>query len=412
MIKRFLATTLIALSLAQCGCVRIPAPHTAQAVSLFETNQTLINEYLVKQQEYQQKVSSYTDLKNAFTTLRDRFQSNQNVVTKSLLLEQVRSYFPATLDAMIAYLEAAKAKIESSSSLPDSQKTTILNEIDQDINYLTQQMTVVENADDLSSARGAAQAIRTYWLGVQVRVKQWTGRLLWAKVNYLLTRLEDTANKLEEDINELKDEGQDVSELEDLLADFREHLSTALEKLELAKEKLEAITNLTEANQLFGTIHQYVKDANQYLRQAHQDLKKLIAELKGYQHRIKRISGTGTLYSQGDGKIALVGNGTIKGAVDSQLGGTVVIADQGGDSQINTNDQGTKETLAENKWRYTAIGTIEITGRDVIAVITGSELDIQAVGTGTVLLQGTGQYKIDQADWQDIPAGGLEASLQ
>jgi hypothetical protein len=72
--------------------------------------------------------------------------------------------------------------------------------------------------------------------------------------------------------------------------------------------------------------------------------------------------------------------------------GTMLVTDKAGDVKVDTEGKGQKEVIDDQQTRYTGFGTATVTGSDLEVVITGSSLDIEAAGTGQVIMKGSGTY--------------------
>jgi hypothetical protein len=99
-------------------------------------------------------------------------------------------------------------------------------------------------------------------------------------------------------------------------------------------------------------------------------------------------SGSGTLTAQGKGVAWVRGNGTFT------VSGTGVLRfrDWGGDAQVTVN--GTQRNAFNGRWnRYGGFrGTATITGTDVMIELIGTNISLNATGTGNYGLRGQGTY--------------------
>ena len=388
------------------------SPQEPQALSPFELNQHLTGQYQAQKKQYLQVLSSYQQIKDDFVTARQRYLQAQNAANSNLFLKKIQTYFPSAIDTMISYLETAQKRIENSSALSSEEKQALIAEIQTDINYLQKQKHSFASVSDMRTAKENARTLKDYWLKNRLRARKWSCQILQAKVENILTRLENTANRLEEKIKSLQAEDQDIDELLKEIANFRTKISQAREELNAVQEKCNGLAD-SGNNLSFSEVHQQIKQVNQLLREAHRDLTAIARKLTKYRHKqIKVFAGTGVIHTKGSGKMAALGNGSVTGTVDPAGGGSLTIIDQNGDAQVDTNGQGHKEEIGNNEVKYTGIGTISVTGSNIIVIINGSGLDITAKGTGKVLLKGNLTYQIGGSnEWKKVLPGGVEASL-
>jgi hypothetical protein len=98
--------------------------------------------------------------------------------------------------------------------------------------------------------------------------------------------------------------------------------------------------------------------------------------------------GSGTLIAQGKGVAWVRGNGTftVSGS------GALRFRDWGGDAQVTVN--GTQRNVFKGRWnRYGGFrGTATITGTDVMIELIGTNISLNATGTGKYGLRGQGTY--------------------
>lgn len=107
-------------------------------------------------------------------------------------------------------------------------------------------------------------------------------------------------------------------------------------------------------------------------------------------------SGTGTVTAYGSGRAELTGSGevTISGS-----GTLIIISDE--DDAIEVSGEGRRYV----RGRYTIIrgfdGTAIISGRNLFVSLRGTDIRLEAAGTGTVKLWGRGSYSFNgqTGDW-------------
>ncbi len=111
----------------------------------------------------------------------------------------------------------------------------------------------------------------------------------------------------------------------------------------------------------------------------------------------------GTITAEGDGTVAMSGSGviTITGK------GMLFIVDRSGDTSIEVesnkryfhNERTTRGNTTHTYRRFD--GSAVISGEDMAVVMQGINIQAAISGTGMVLLEGTGEYTLEQdmVDW-------------
>jgi len=251
--------------------------------------------YHSARQQYLKEVKWWKNTRQQFLSARKKYRQFKNVENKSLYEKQARNFLTRTVDVLIRKLESLKTWVSNRRALAEEQKQAIINELNQDINWLQQKKPGISTATP-EQIRKNAKEIRDYWRNHRVKVKKIIGRIWAARLNWVISRFENVSLKISSKIEELKAKGIDTSQLESWLSDFKQKIELAKEKKEKAKEKYEAISSLSDANRLFKEAHQFIKEANQYLRQAHKKLVEIVKEMR----RVVALSNTAKTSETGE----------------------------------------------------------------------------------------------------------------
>ena len=251
----------------------------ASAKSLRERHQEARAKYQAARQQYLKEVNWWKTTRQQFLQARAKYRKFKNTENKANYEEKARKFLEKTVDVLIRKLESLKNWVSNRPSLPESERESIIAEIEEDINWLESKKSGISTASP-AQIKEKAKEIREYWKNHRLKVKRiiaqiWTARLSWA-----IERFEAVASKIATKIEELKAAGKDTSQLEAWLADFNQKIEIAKEKKDKAKEKYQAISSLADANKFFKQVHQFIKEANQYLREAHQKLVEIVKEMK------------------------------------------------------------------------------------------------------------------------------------
>lgn len=278
----------------------IIAPFGASAQILRQREETFRAKYQQDRQKYLREINFYKSARQNLQAAKTKYQQFKNKKNKKALEDASRNYLSKAINSLIKRLEIIKNWVNNRNALPEAEKQEIINEIDQDITWLNNNLSNVQNASP-EAIKEKAKKIRQYWKTHRVRVKRIIGEIWAARINFVIGKAENISTKIADKIKELKTEGEDVSQLESWLTDFNEKISLAKEKYAAAKSKFQEIkgepgfdpsTELNQAGQLFQQGHQFIKEANQYIKQAHTQLIQIAKEMK--KMRQAKTPSTGT----------------------------------------------------------------------------------------------------------------------
>lgn len=103
--------------------------------------------------------------------------------------------------------------------------------------------------------------------------------------------------------------------------------------------------------------------------------------------------GDGTLTASGSGLAGIRGNGT----VTISGNGILWILDRAGDADINVSGGGTRADM-DNGWiRFAGFnGTAIVSGSQITVALSGYGINLEATGTGSYLLRGSGSYSVEK----------------
>ncbi|MEW6528659.1 MAG: hypothetical protein AB1391_02105 [Candidatus Micrarchaeota archaeon] len=338
--------------------------------------------------EYIQVKNVYADAKQDWIIAKDRYIQYKNAENLANALDKAKNFMSKACNTMEKYLRMARVRVETITGIDETERTNTLAEIDADIAGIQQIKTDVESATTKEDLKNAANKVKNKWNDVKVHVKRFVGKILSAKIDYILDKADDVSKRIQTKIDELKIRGADTVELEALLVDFNSKVALAEGQYELAKAKFGQIQNVQDADRLFREGHEFIKKAANYLKEAHNTtLKNNIEKLKT---KMQEFNGTGNLYAKGNGTAVLTGSGTVK---VNGAEGTLTIVDYASDVQVTIIGQGTK-TVNGSTTIYTGFdGAATITGSNMHITIEGTNIDLEASGTGTVILTGHGTYR-------------------
>src|SRR3989344_1050915 len=234
--------------------------------------------YSQVQEQYLKSVNIYKNARIEFLEAKENYQNLKTPEAKSLLGEKSKVILNDAALSMIKQLETLRSKAKNIKTVSEGEKTAVLTEIDKSIDWLKQKQPLIENATP-EQIKEQSKVIRNYLINNKVVVKRATGLAMAGRINFVIAKAENFAEKAGVKINELKSAGKDVSQLEILLDDINQKIALAKGKYESAKWKFESISSESDFNKIFNEGHQFIKDTNEYIRQAHGQLIQLVKEM-------------------------------------------------------------------------------------------------------------------------------------
>ena len=234
--------------------------------------------YSQVQEQYLKSVNIYKNARIEFLEAKENYQNLKTPEAKSLLGEKSKVILNDAALSMIKQLETLRSKAKNIQTVSEGEKTAVLTEIDKSIDWLKQKQPLIENATP-EQIKEQSKVIRNYLINNKVVVKRATGLAMAGRINFVIAKAENFAEKAGVKINELKSAGKDVSQLEILLDDINQKIALAKGKYESAKWKFESISSESDFNKIFNEGHQFIKDTNEYIRQAHGQLIQLVKEM-------------------------------------------------------------------------------------------------------------------------------------
>lgn len=364
-------------------------PNVASAKSLREIDNEI-------RERYQNIRNAYINARNAYITARNDWIAARNTYRQLRGKEHLenakakaRNFLTAVCNRGIAYLNWIKIKIENWPNFSEEQKQAIIDEIESNIQALESKKEEVTNATTKQEFVVVANSILNKWKEVRVSVKRVTGRILIARVNYVINSAERLRDRIEGRIEILEESGKDVSELRNWLSDFSQKIELAKQKREQAKEKFLSIKTIKEADQFFIAANNFLKEANSYLRSAYHSLVKIVNEMRKKKWSVIK-KGYGWIYANGNGTAILIGNGTVFAKAQN---GSMLVTDFYGDAKITAIGEGRKEDYGNGTILYEGYGRIRVNGSNLTVRVEGTKIALIAYGKGKALLKGNGTYK-------------------
>ncbi len=251
----------------------------ALALSLQVKDKEARQQYTNAKQQYTREVNFYKSVKQDYVTAKSNYRQFKNADNRQVLEDKTRSFLEKSISVLIKKLESIKNWITNRSSLEDSERKAIVSEIDEDINYLNNKLIKIKTAS-VEQIKEEAKEIRSYWSNYRLKIKTITGRILAARLDYIIKKAEGISLRIKDKLSSLENTTKDITQLEIWVKDFDEKIRLAKEKYEAGKNQFQLINNLSSANSLFSSGNQFIREANDYIKEAYDILKKIIKEMK------------------------------------------------------------------------------------------------------------------------------------
>ncbi len=232
--------------------------------------------------QYKKEVEYYKKSRNQLLRLKERRRKAAGAEEMRQINKEAKAYLLRIINVLVGKLEALKTWVSNRKAYSDEIKQKVISEIDEDISWLQEQAQKVENADELSpdDVRERAKEIREYWNKYRSKIKRLSGIVMAYRVETLVEKAENLADRVEEKIDVLKERGVDTSRLELWLEEFKTDIEKAKQKAENAKERFEGIDNASSADRFFREGHSMARDVLSMIREAHRELMSIIREMK------------------------------------------------------------------------------------------------------------------------------------
>lgn len=212
-------------------------------------------------QHYKNAKEEYKDARQKWINVMNR--SDMNV--SSVRLERAKAFLTKSIDYMISHIQLLSDRISDQESISDEDKADILEELDNNVNYLEELKSDVESAETMSDLREISRSIKEKWMESRAAIKKYTGLLLVAKMENIVGKFEQLLDKLNDKADALEEKGYDVTEIREALDNAEQHIASARAEYELAKESFMSIHDIKDADKLFREGHRHIRKARMEL---------------------------------------------------------------------------------------------------------------------------------------------------
>ncbi len=341
--------------------------------------------YAEAKENFLQAYSEWLKARADYVDARLAWMGTRSQADFQTMAEKARTAALKAADLYIAHMRMLEARANATRGLSEEARDNIVQELE---GYISQIQTYRANIDSATIGTGALKSanrdLHQYWLSIRVRLKQITAELIVAGFRGIVERAQALASRVEVVIQQLKENGVDTSDLEAWLDDFSSHIELAEQKLDNAEAKIPQISDNLTFRQIYASAIQHLRDALQYLCSAFKDLKDIVVSLRSQGCTVV-LAGSGTVVAQGSGTVQVEGTGLLK--VTTIENGELTVS-----PNAHVKTDGVAENLDNGDIQYTGFTWVRVTGSNIRASLSGTNMWLRASGTGTVVLSGTGTY--------------------
>lgn len=309
------------------------------------------------------------------------------------LISSIGAVLVNLYNGFIKIAQDSKASVEAMTNLYPNEKQLYSDEQDRAINFYLAQVAVVQQATSADQLATSFQAVKTFNDEHFPKVKKitttiWHDRVAAAADHYRL--VSSTFDSL---ITQLKGLGIDTTKLDSDLATYNANIAAAETEAQKAIDKVDEAKTLDEIAIALAEGETSLDAVVRNLEQAQQIADRMIVQLQNLNLGAVAVAGDGQILAQGSGTARLVGSG---GITINSFAGSIQVIDRGtpdGSAVVIRDVQGTgtAERSGNTITYANYTGSMVITGTNMQVELKG-EMNIQAGGTGTVTLVGTGTW--------------------
>lgn len=241
------------------------------------TQNTIRSTYRKLREEYNTSVESYKTNKQSLLEVRETYIKSRNSENLKKFGKASGEHILKTIEVISKHLELLKTRV-TGSKIGEEAKAKLIADIDEDLEWLADQKTLVEaSEDDTTTLKTLLENIKSHWETIRIHHKQIVGQLLVANFEKFATHLEQLSERLREFVVE---QGNDSETATNLIAQADGEIVNALTKYEEAKSKFDQINSLDNVQTMFTEGHTLLKEAKEYLKTAHRFLRQAVQIVK------------------------------------------------------------------------------------------------------------------------------------
>jgi hypothetical protein len=244
------------------------------ATSLIDKD-SIENNSITKTQAYNQEGQNTTSKGDSFSVKKPLDAENESLNSLEAMVNRGQNYLLTQVGNRIRQLRPFKARIENVPVLSDADRSSIVSELNAEIEMLETLKTEVSQSKTKEDIRNVADKIKAEWLKSRQSVERAEGLVLASKETQLISDADAASLGIQKKIDALKAEGKDAKPFEEMLATYSKKVASAKQDVESAKEKSNAVTSASsdaEKEKLVKEKNLLLKSSQENIRDAYKIL--------------------------------------------------------------------------------------------------------------------------------------------
>jgi|GEM_PF-742419 len=269
-----------------------------QVQALQEKYRNIQAQYSAAKQQYQAAKENYASAKDDWESAKKAFQENRNNTNATAnMIENGKTYLTRTVDNRIAHFKLIKSKVENMSVLSDTEKSSIVAELDANIATFEAFKPEIAAVTTKEGLKAVAAKIKNEWITSQRGVERAAGLVLSAKGSKLIELAEKVSVRAKTGLGKLKSSGKDTSAYDEIISEFDAKIAAAKSDIEEANAKFTAAGNASTADEkkvLINDGKDLLKHANEKIKEAHKLLKEGVKNMREKVKEARKENKTGS----------------------------------------------------------------------------------------------------------------------
>ncbi len=250
---------------------------------IFLSAKNVLADYQSIYQEYINKTGAYNTTYNNYTIARSSYLNSQSLESKDKALNATRSMLEARDSLIVSYLSAIKEKLKNNKGILESDKSSILGQLDTEIVWYNAHSSKLPSAGSLDDLVADSNEAKTQFNNSTLSIIY--GSLVDLGVGdntFIRGEIVSEVGTLNAKISEIKaNQDKDVSLAERSIIDIQNKLTRSMDKDNAAKTAILGLkpTDQQKSN-VFSNAMTLITDSNSYLKEATAGLLQVITQLK------------------------------------------------------------------------------------------------------------------------------------
>ena len=239
-------------------------------------------------EQYKERVA---EMKETYAQVRERYNATMKNWTNSRdafralppnasgsALQPSKDYLNNLIDLMVSHINVVEEHVLNNSRLSDSDKNSIIAELESDASTLQSLKSEVDAAQTKAEVRAVAVKVRDEWKQSRVTIKKYAAFIVAANLESVIDKFELQVGNLNARVEALKSKGYDTSKVKSALTDAESKIADARAKIAQAKELFLSINSEDDLNTKFKEGRDLLNDARKSAVDAVKEVRSAIRE--------------------------------------------------------------------------------------------------------------------------------------